>query len=151
MEASDPWFCFADSATAPSLGGDKWQPGQWRASASSCRTACGDSSFCHAAVYDAASSICTLLRNPRFTGANSSSLAGSSQDRVSCVKTPQHRSFSLTGDSYGSMCFPGVDLGGEELATLASPQSATSCAAACAQQPGGLCGHWRVGRRSACL
>ena len=151
MEASDPWFCFADIASAPSLGGDVWQASQWAASASGCRSACDGSSYCHAAVFDAANSSCTLLRNPRFTGASSSSLAGSVQDRVSCVKTPQHRSFSLTGDSYGSMCFPGVDLGGEELATLASPQSATSCAAACAQQPGGLCGHWRVGRRSACL
>jgi hypothetical protein len=144
MEASDPWFCFADSASAPSLGGDVWQASQWRASASSCRAACDGSADCHAAAFDASSSSCTLLRNPRFTGASSSSSAGAGQDRASCVKTPQHRDFSLTGDSYGSLCFPGVDLGGVELATLPSPHSATSCAAACAQRPGGSCGHWRV-------
>ena len=117
-----------------------------RATPEQCRYDCDSYPSCFYYRYDPVTFECGLYAEILYPGAGV--VAGTNPVRT-CFKTPQHPDLSASGlgRAQGSLCFPGVDLGGVKSNTLPGYFNPTSCAVQCAMYG---CGHWSLRTDSTC-
>ncbi|KXZ45636.1 hypothetical protein GPECTOR_52g37 [Gonium pectorale] len=143
--ASDPWFCMPDGFELASYPAP-YSTSYRRATPEQCRFDCDWDASCQHYSYNPETYECAL-RYVTFYGGQDSNQPTASGFRT-CIKTPQHHTFSANGQPYGSLCFPGVSLGGSTPKYSApSPNQPTSCASVCRTYG---CGHWHLNTDGTC-
>ncbi|KAG2451066.1 hypothetical protein HYH02_004334 [Chlamydomonas schloesseri] len=142
--ANTPYLCLPDGV---GFSGMSFSSPFRRATPEQCRFDCDQDPGCYAYTFDPATFECRLYAE--LLAPSTSVIAPANARFRTCMKTPHHPDLSASGlgRAQGSLCFPGVDLGGVKTGTTTATATPTACARLCVSSG---CGHWRLRTDGAC-